>query len=172
DEIRAFLHHLATHEGRIVVNDLDAARWLGRRFIAIDDAIWCSVQEVGWYAAMAQALKAAFDAGVLSKEDLWGADRPLMTRLRASKTAEVQHWLALLRLDVDFARVEAGGDLEALPKVRAVDPPVLLNGHLATLANLDPEFREYRETYIANKQGHWQLQPRPMHSPPASQHIS
>lgn len=158
DEIDAMLDQLTVHQQRIVVADKDAARWLGERFMMLDDAVWCSVQEVGWYAIMARALRAALESGLLTEADFDGTDEPIMARLRADDDAEIHQWLSLLRLDVDFVRVDvAEADLVALPKVRAIDPPVLIDGHVAPLSTLDPEFARQRSAYVAGKQGRWGL---------------
>jgi hypothetical protein len=84
-----------------------------------------------------------------------------MDVLGRAHDAEIDHWLQWLRRDVDFARVEgesAGAhDLVALPKVRAIDPPVLLNGSASPLSELDPAFAAQRHRYIAGKEGSWKL---------------
>ncbi|MGC9396671.1 MAG: HD domain-containing protein [Anaerolineae bacterium] len=156
-DARSLLAHLCVWEGRIVVDDLDAARWLGEQFIRLDDVCWCSVQEVGWYAVMAEALRAALELGVIAEADFAGIDADLFERVRAAGAPVIQRWLALLRRDVDFVRDPAHPDLFALPKVRAVDPPVLLNGHAVPLSQLDAAFARHREAYIADKQGEWPL---------------
>jgi hypothetical protein len=155
--VTTLLDHLQVWEGRIVVNDLEAARLLGERFIDLDDAIWCNVQEVGWYAIMARALRAAMAEGLLEEEDFWGTDEALMARLRATENEEVQRWLHLLRRDVDFVRVDEGGDLRVLPKVRAVDPPVLVGERVVPLSRLDPAFAARRQAYVTGKEGGWTL---------------
>ncbi|HOT91239.1 MAG TPA: HD domain-containing protein [Anaerolineae bacterium] len=143
--------------GQIVVDDIEAARWLGEQFIHLDDVCWCSVQEVGWYAVMAQALRAALERGLLIEADFMGTDAVLFERLRAANEPTIQRWLALLRPDVDFVRDPTHPDLVALPKVRAVDPPVLVDGHAVPLSHLDAAFARHREAYIASKQGEWPL---------------
>ncbi|MGC9356954.1 MAG: HD domain-containing protein [Anaerolineae bacterium] len=156
-EIAAFLPHLTVREERIVIDDLDAARWLGENFIAMDDAIWCNVQEVGWYAAMARALRIALEAGIITRDDFRGTDEAIMARLRASGDREVKRWLALLRLDADFVRVEEDAQLVALPKVRAVDPPVLVGQEILPLSQMDERFAELRAAYVESKKGTWKL---------------
>jgi uncharacterized protein len=152
------LHHLTVYRDRIVVDDVDAARWLGDHFIELDDRCWCSVQEVGWYAAMAQALRAALASGIITEADFAGTDADVLARLSAAGDWEVDRWLALLRRDVDFVRVDArDAGLVALPKVRTVDPPVLVGDHALPLSHLDPGFECRRQAYIAAKQGIWYL---------------
>jgi len=156
-DAHALLAHLCVWEDRIVVDDLDAARWLGEQFIRLDDVCWCSVQEVGWYAVMAEALRAALELGVIAEADFSGTDVELFERVRAADAPAIQRWLALLHLDVDFVRDPVHPDLFALPKVRAVDPPVLLDGRSVPLSQLDAAFARHREAYIASKQGEWPL---------------
>ncbi|HQE93197.1 MAG TPA: HD domain-containing protein [Anaerolineae bacterium] len=153
----ALLAHLRVWDGHIVVDDLDAARWLGEQFIHLDDVCWCSVQEVGWYAVMAQALRAALKDGLIVEADFAGTDVALFERVRASEDPDIQRWLALLRPDVDFVRDPVHPDLLALPKVRTVDPPVLVDGRAIPLSHLDTAFAQRRAAYIAGKQGEWPL---------------
>ena len=84
-----------------------------------------------------------------------------MARLRATGDPAVTRWLAYLRRDVDFARVDpneaSDATLEALPKVRTVDPPVLVEGEIIPLSQLDPRFAAQRQDYISSKRGPWVL---------------
>ncbi len=158
-EAQNLLAHLRVWNQVIVVDDIDVARWLAEMFIKLDDLCWCGLQEVGWYAAAAYALRAALAHGVITEQDFAGADEALFARLHAADVPEIRRWLALLRPDVNFVRVAdpASADLIALPKVRAIDPLVLTNGSAAPLSQLDPAFGRQRETYIAGKQGEWAL---------------
>lgn len=156
-DVQTFLAHLRIWEGEMVVADITAARWFGNMFIRLDDLCWCNVQEVGWYAAAGRALHTALLDGTITTTDFRGTDVPLLAKVRTSNNPEVRRWLALLRADVDFVRDDEHSDLIALPKVRAVDPPVLLNGHVAPLSTLDTNFAQRRAAYIASKQGEWGL---------------
>lgn len=161
-DARSLLAHLCVWEDHIVVDDLDVARWLGEQFIRLDDVCWCSVQEVGWYAVMAEALRAALELGIIAEADFAGTDVAVFERVRAADVPAIQCWLTLLRRDVDFIRDPTHTDLFALPKVRAVDPPVLLNNQAGScravpLSQLDAAFARHRETYIASKHGEWSL---------------
>jgi hypothetical protein len=106
---------------------------------------------------MAEALCVALELGVIVEADFSGTDAALFERIRAADVPAIQRWLRLLRRDVDFVRDPARPDLFALPKVRAVDPPVLLDGHAVPLSQLDAAFARHREVYIAGKQGKWPL---------------
>lgn len=153
------LHHLQVVEGIITVDDITVARWLGRQFMRLDDICWCSIQEVGWYAVMAQALQAAIVHGVIAEEDFAGVDRDIMAKLETASVPDINRWLELLRPDVDFVRVrpDAAHDLVALPKVRAIDPPVIINHTTRRLSQIDADFAQQRDRYVAEKTGIWHL---------------
>ncbi len=161
EDAHRLLDHLTVHQGRIVVDDLEAARWLGDHFIELDDRCWCSVQEVGWYAVMAEALRAALAGTIITEADFAGTDAEVLDRIGAAGNQEVDRWLALLRHDVDFVRVTAqaagAAELVALPKVRSVDPPVLTEGGVVSLSHLDAGFQRRRQAYIDGKHGIWHL---------------
>jgi hypothetical protein len=159
DDGERLMQHLQVYRGQIVVDDVAAARWLGDQFIELDDVCWCSVQEVGWYAVMAQALRAAIRHEVIVEEDFAGTDRRILAKLKRAAVPEIDHWLGLLRRDVDFVRVDpdTAYDLVALPKVRAIDPPVLIDGEPLALSQIDPAFAAHRSDYIAGKEGRWHL---------------
>ncbi|MDF1512694.1 MAG: HD domain-containing protein [Anaerolineae bacterium] len=156
-DARAFLHHVRSWKGEIVIDDLDAARWLGEQFIILDQVCWCSVQEVGWYGVMANALKIALAHEIISENDLQTTDSVVMETLKTAHNKDVDRWLNLLRIDVDFERVCEHPDLVTLPKVRAVDPPVLQKGTVVPLSTLDHAFALHRDKYVKSKQGVWKL---------------
>lgn len=158
-EAHNLLTHLRVIDERIVVDDLETARWLGYAFMDLDDVCWCSVQEVGWYAVMAHALRAALEQGVLHESDFAGQDRDLWERLHQAHSPKIDRWLALLRPEVTFRRTTRDvAGLEALPKVRAIDPPVWVDDQVRALSELNPQFAAARAAYIASKQGTWYLQ--------------
>jgi hypothetical protein len=106
---------------------------------------------------MAKALRAALNHAVIQASDFRRTDHVIMARLQACDVPEVHRWLDLLEPTLDFIRDDEQPDIIVLPKVRAVDPPVLVNGHLAPLSELDAEFASAREAYISRKQGPWGL---------------
>jgi HD superfamily phosphohydrolase len=152
-----FLEHVRPWHGEIVIDDIDAARWLGNQFIILDNVCWCSVQEVGWYAVMARALHQALAMNVISITDFQSTDEIILSKLKSANNPTINKWLNLLRADVDFVRINTPSELETLPKVRAVDPPVLTHGTVSPLSALDIHFAKHRKAYIKDKQGEWYL---------------
>jgi hypothetical protein len=80
-----------------------------------------------------------------------------MARLRTARQPAVHRWLNLLRPDVRFVRDDTHPDVVALPKVRAIDPPVLVQGQVRPFPELDLAFARRKAEYIAGKQARWGL---------------
>ncbi len=154
---RRWLAHVRVWQGRLVVDDPPVARQMADAFITLDDRSWCSVQEVGWYAVVARALRLALERGFITRRDFDGTDAPLWARLHRVADPEVQHWLSLLRPEVTFERTTHAPELEVLPKVRAIDPPVLVRGRAVPLSSLDEDFARRRASYLRRKRGPWGL---------------
>jgi len=156
-DIRATLEALTVHDGRIVVTDADTARWLAYTFIEVDRASWSSVREVGVYQVAAEAIKAAVQIGAVSESDYWGSDEALWSRLRAAKHPEVRQWVDRLSPGTRFVADAPSPDFRVSPKVRSIDPPVLSNGAVSPLSELDAAFASYRTDCLAAKRGEWSM---------------
>lgn len=154
-QIQFALNHLVVQDGRVVVDDLLAARWLGDTFIAADDASWSNFREVGLYELAAQAIRTGLKLGVLNEEDIWDTDERAWERLKASPNPELQAQIRLVSPHTRFIWDESQPTFRVSTKVRTIDPPVLLNGHIAPLSELDADFADRRTAYLASKEGKW-----------------
>jgi len=162
EEVKWFLDQLVVRDGRIGVatpsaspDGLEAARWLGRTFMAADDACWSNLRELGLYQLTAEAMRAGLAAGCLTKADLLGTDRPLWEKLLACEDPAVASRVALIVPETRFILDSAAPDFTLTPKIRAVDPDVWLDGDLRPLSSLDPDFSTRRAAYLARKDRPW-----------------
>ncbi len=145
------------HQGRIVVNDLRIARWLGETFIAADQASWANFREVGLYELAAQAIRRALAIGVLSEQDLWGADQPAWQKLQGCQDEEIQRLTRLVAPSTRFAWDEAHPTFLVSTKLRTIDPPVLVNGSVRPLSEIEPAFGRIRRSYLERSAGKWPM---------------
>lgn len=152
-DIRQVLQHLLVREGRLAVNDLEVARLLGYRYLAMDETFWSNPQELLLYELTAQAIKTALARGVLTEADLWTVDALLWENLRSTDDAEVKQQVALVSSRPRFIADEAAPTIRIPPKVRTIDPDIAIGNGLQRLSELDSEFRRYREDYIRRKAG-------------------
>lgn len=161
-DIQQVLAHLVVAAGRIAVNDIEVARWLGYTFIAADDASWANFREVGLYEITAQAIRRGLTLGVITEADFWLTDEPVWTRLHAADDAELQALLRHITAETRFVWDEQQPTFWVSTKLRTIDPDVVVNGRLIPLSQLDPDFAAHRETYLASKAGKWPMRVLPV----------
>ena len=156
-QIPEVLQHLTVWEERIVVNDIDTARWLARTYIACDQASWANFREVGLYEVTAQAIRIALRLGTIGEDNFWGTDTELWAKLNQGNDPELRDQLALVSASTQFVWDETAPTFRVSTKVRTIDPAVLLAGQARPLSALDPEFAAYRQAYLESKQGLWPM---------------
>jgi len=156
-DLQDALAHLVKYQGRIVADDLPAARWMAQTFIAADQASWANFREVGLYELTAQAIRYALSSGALSEEDLWGGDRDTWAKLRQSKDPLLQSQLRLVSPATQFAWDDEQPDFRVSTKLRTIDPDVLAEGRLRCLSELDPDFAAHRLAYLRENSGKWPM---------------
>jgi uncharacterized protein len=156
-EVQAALASLAVHDGRLVVTDLEAARWMAFTFIAADEASWANFREVGLYELAARAIRLGLDTGALAEADLWRGDAEAWAKLQAGPDPRLQAALRLVSVDTGFEWNAANPTFTVSTKLRTIDPPVLLDGIARPLSSYDPTFAEYRRAYLRRKAGKWPM---------------
>jgi HD superfamily phosphohydrolase len=154
-EVAEALAHLRNHDGRIVTDDLGAARWLGYTFIKADQASWANFREVGLYELAAFAIRRGLEIGVLSEADLWGTDLPAWEKLQASQDPQLQYHLRRVHPDTRFEWDEVDPEFWVSTKLRSVDPDLFLSGVVQPLSALDPDFAAHRMGYLTQNSGKW-----------------
>jgi uncharacterized protein len=161
DQIHHALDHLSVHDGRIGVDDLEAARWLAYTFIAADKASWANFREVGLYEVTARAIKTALQIGAITTEDFWGTDEQLWRRLHAIDHAGVQEQLALISPATRFEWDAVNPSFRVSTKLRTIDPDVLTKDRFLPLSTFDAGFAHYRAEYLRSNSGKWPMRVLP-----------
>lgn len=156
-EAAQILAHLVVVDGRIGLGDVATARLLADAYMGADNASWSDFREVGLYEVTARALRRALRCGALTEADLWGEDRPLFDHLRAHPDPELQRLLQLVSPATRFVHDPEQPTFTIQPKVRTIDPDVLLRGRLQPLSQVDAAFAARRHAYRARKQTPWPM---------------
>jgi len=156
-QVQSCLAALEVRDGKIVVTELEVARWLAYTFIEADRASWSNFREVGLYQVAAEAIKAAFQNELISDADIWGSDESLWQKLQATQVPAVSQWVKLLTPGTRFTWRESQPTFRVTTKVRSIDPPVSMRNSVSPLSELDSEFAQYRNAYLSEKQGVWSM---------------
>ncbi len=154
---QAALAHLVVREGRIMVDDLPTARWMGYTYIAADDRSWADFREVGLYELAAQAIRRGLALGVITEQDFWGTDAIVWKKLHTSPDRELQATLGLVNRWTGFVWDEVAPTFRISTKIRTIDPDVVTHGRPARLSDLEPDFASHRADYIQRKSGLWPM---------------
>lgn len=157
NEIRRVLESLTTRQGRIVLDDVNVARWLAYTFIEADRASWSNFREVGLYQLTAEAIKIAQRIGLIADDDLWGSDEALWTKLRCAEDPGIRALTKLISPATRFTWDEERPMFRVATKVRSLDPHVIDGDTIRPLSQLEPGFGKYRNEYLAAKQKHWPM---------------
>jgi len=156
-EIEQFLDHLRVRQGRMVMDDQEAALWAGKTYMQADRASWANLREVGLYELAARAIRRGIQVGVLTVAELWSTDRLSWEKLHASADQELQAILKLVSPDTIIVLDQSQPTFRISTKLRTIDPDVLINGQVRTLSALDPEFARLRTAYLEGNSGSWPI---------------
>lgn len=155
-DVRSALDHLVVHDGRIVTDDVEAARWLADTYLAADDASWANFREVGLYELAARAIRRGLDLGVIGRDDLWKTDHVLWQTLHDAPDPALQRTLALVSPATRFKWDDTNPTFRVSTKLRTLDPDVLTSsGEVHPLSAIDAGYAQRRRQYLNRKQGKW-----------------
>lgn len=154
DEIHSILAHLVSYEDRIVVNDKEVARFIGKKFIEADDSSWSNLQEVGLYELTAQAIQIAKSTGKITEDDFWGTDEALWGKIQQIADSDL---LKRISKNTRFVIDEYNPTFRVHTKIRTIDPDIFYNGKVKRLSEIDFDYATYRKDYLKSKEGLWHI---------------
>jgi HD superfamily phosphohydrolase len=132
EEAARDLMHLTVHNGLLAMTDPDVARDVAARFAIMNRNWWAGPIEAFIYNEFAEVLRRGLDLGAINDDDLHGEDDPALAKLRNSGDPEI-----LRRLDrvAQPSPDEVAAYLPRItPKMRWLDPPVILDNQLVPLS--------------------------------------
>ncbi|MGB1250271.1 MAG: HD domain-containing protein [Candidatus Promineifilaceae bacterium] len=156
-DIDVILAALVVHDGRIMVNDLAAANLLATQFMAADDASWSNFREVGLYELTAQAIRQAMAIGVFTEDDIWSTDQVVWDKMFSAENQPLRDTMVLISAETQFITDTETPDFTVRPKIRTIDPDVVIAGKAAPLSTRVPAFAAKRNAYLKRKQFVWQM---------------
>jgi uncharacterized protein len=156
-EIPELLASLVVYDGRIMVNNLPAARRLADIYLAADETSWANFREVGIYELAARAIRSGLSSGAISEGDLWTTDAVAWNKLQQSPDPELQRQLALVSPHTGFVWDETAATFWVSTKLRTINPDVVVDGQVKLLSTLDSDFARRRQQYLAGKRGKWPM---------------
>ncbi|KAH8921848.1 hypothetical protein BT69DRAFT_1264010 [Atractiella rhizophila] len=163
EDVSKVLRSLIQRNGRMVLSDQDAARTLAEAYITSDERCWGSVLHHWIYVKAAAVIKLAMDKGLVSKSSLWSeSDSEFWKRLELASSSLPELKAAIEDVHAEWECIESeDGDHQLVPKVRVIDPDVLVlsvveggdkrEEHVSRLSEVDEAWRERMLQYKARK---------------------
>jgi len=131
------LNALVVVDGVIGFNSLAVAREVEAGYGEMNRLWWSGPVEAFIYNEFAEALREAMRLGSLTQDDMLGDDEHVLACLRAAKSPKITEILRQIRevQPEDLANYVP----RVTPKVRWIDPPVLVEGSMRRLSEISPE---------------------------------
>jgi uncharacterized protein len=128
------LNHVTVIDATIVLTSVDVARQAVSLFETLNREWWASPTEGFIYNEFADALREGLRIGVLRLDDLMTEDELVLKQLDESGNALIAEKLATIR---DFRHESVNGYRPRIaPKVRWLDPPVLIDGKITRFSQV------------------------------------
>jgi HD superfamily phosphohydrolase len=160
EQVAWALSHLKVSSNRIVVDDLEAARWFGYTYIETDQTSWANFREVALYELTAMAIRRGLELGEIQESDFWRADRDLWKKLQGIDDQTLQDYLGYVTKTTQFAWDELDSDFVVSTKIRTIDPHVEISGEVMSLSSVDRDFDSKRAAYLNQNSGSWPIRIR------------
>ncbi len=151
EEINSILNSLAVHDGRIVLTNAVSAEFMARKFMEMNHVFWGPPIQAGSYQLMADILKRALRTQIITADDFFLTDSQLMEKLNNSGDEEILSDLKRFNTKSILEATPADYTFHTTSKARFINPSILQDGTLATVAECIPsfweEFRQLKEKY-------------------------
>jgi len=156
EDIRMFMQHLIVKGGEILVDDPIVARKMALGFIECMKKFWGSPTQAASYQILADAIKSALEAKIISEKDFMLTDQGLYSKMKSSGKLDVTSKLDILRPGFFAVNSPQDYDFFAKTKVRYIDPTVIQNGEAKRLSRMDDEYEKEMVKFISSvSQGYY-----------------
>ena len=148
-ELQKYLGDLVIADKKIVFRDPVLAKEFAELFMKGDLEVWGgSYFTNAVYQLFAEIVKSDYERGNITLDDFFTTDKQLMEKLSPEANEELEK---LRRLEFREASAGQPHDLYIKSKIRFVDPPVLTDGKLPKLSEIDQEFASHLAQFLARR---------------------
>ncbi len=149
DFVKRILSCVAVVDKRIVLCNVEVARQAAALFATMNRNWWASPTEAFIYNEFADVLREGLRLGVIRHDDLMTEDLLVLNKLEQSGSRKIANKLTTIR----NLRPESTHNYapRIVPKERWLDPPVLIDGTVQPLSELEREKRRRRRAVRALK---------------------
>lgn len=132
---------LVNFNGEMVFADRNIAFDFATNFLELQTRHWGGHEAVARYHLFSKTLKIALKEGLVSKEDFYGEEGMVLSKIEGSQSEEIRSILTTLRRK-EIKDFEASVGKRVRKKFRYVDPKIIVGGKLVRLSRLVPSFQK------------------------------
>ncbi len=155
-KITVFLKYLTKEENEIMVVDSVIAKRMAAAYMECSKKLWANPTQAASCKIMADAIRHAMMANIVSREDLFLTDQELYTKMKKSKNPKVVPWLDMI--NPQFFAVHSPQEYDFFVKAepRCIDPKILHAGTVSRLSEIDPEYKSRMDEFLSGvSQGYY-----------------
>src|SRR3989344_5332660 len=137
------VNDLVYKRGRIYFQHSDVAEEYARAFLQCQMQHWGGAETIVRWESFARVLQRAIQNKIISFEDFYGTEQPILERLYQCKDQHIARTLHALEGKVQFSSAEEDPDIVKRKKFRHVAPWVAVNGMYRKVSEISPEFKKH-----------------------------
>ncbi len=130
---------LIVEKNEFIFSTPEIAKEFAQYYMKLDRDIWSSIDNMGCYEVLADAIKLALKDYFISEDDLYLTDDVLMQKLKGIPSPEIQEKLSWLNHSFSAAMVLDAFDYAPKWKYRWVDPSVRTAEGIVPVSRLFPD---------------------------------
>lgn len=135
-EARRILNDMTVYDNDIVFQSIDHARVFAVTYRDANEKLWAHPLQSALYYLLASAMKLSLEESILSFDDLFTTDKEVYDKMRMSGNSEIVKLLEDME-HISIKEDDTDYDYHVQPKIRLVDPWVLIEGKKHRLSALD-----------------------------------
>jgi len=149
EQVHMFMKYLTKEENEIMVVDSMVAKKMALAYMECSKKLWSSPTHAASHKIMADAIRHAMVARVVSKDDFFLTDQELCRKMRGSGNQEIVSRLDMINPRFFAVHSPEKYDFQVKAKPACIDPKVLHAGNISRLSEIDPEYKSSMEGFVS-----------------------
>jgi len=148
-QVHMFMNYLTKEDNEIMLVDTMAAKKMALAYMECSKKLWASPTHAASCKIMADAIRHAMMANIVSQDDLFLADQDLYRKMKVSGNPNVVPKLDMISPTFFAVHNPQKYDFFVKPNAGCIDPKVLHAGNISRLSEIDPEYKALLEGFVA-----------------------
>jgi HD superfamily phosphohydrolase len=155
-QVHMFMNYLTKEENEIMLVDTMVAKKMALTYMECSKKLWASPTHAASCKIMADAIRHAIMANILSQDDLFLADQDLYRKMKSSRNPNIVPRLDMINPQFFAVHDPQKYDFFVKAEPRCIDPKILHTGTVSRLSEIDPEYKSCMDEFVSRvSQGYY-----------------